>query len=133
MKKLSILLFFVALIATSASAQIYSTKGKDTSTNVDTTYITYTSINSGVKGLQAAVTKVSGTPAGTILYQGTIDGANWVDATTDTFKLTNVALQTHVWAVSRTTYISYRAKIITSGTQVSVIQFSYCRRPDEGY
>lgn len=103
----------------------------DTNTNATTTYVTFASIKSKVKSFQATVTKISGTVAGTVLLQGTIDGSAWVDLNTDTLTLANQATNTKVWTITSTSYNSYRAKFTTTGTQVSYMTLAYMRRPDE--
>ena len=103
----------------------------DTTTNADTNYVTIKSVGSHVKAIQATVTKVSGTVAGTVILQGTVDGIAWVNVNTDTLTLTDQATNTKVWTISSTIYNSYRVQYKTSGTQVSYLNLSYLRRPDE--
>ena len=99
------------------------------SANADTLVISFTNIGSNVKSFQASVSRLSGTAAGTVILQGTVDG-NWVTLK-DTMTLSNQATNTKVWPICQTTYTSYRAYYIASGTQTSKLTFSYMRRPDE--
>ncbi len=101
----------------------------DTSVDADTLVISFTNIGSNVKSFQASVSRLSGTAAGTVILQGTVDG-NWVTLK-DTMTLSNQATNTKVWPICQTTYTSYRAYYIASGTQTSKLTFSYMRRPDE--
>ncbi len=129
MKKV-ILILIAAFGLTTIKAQVRYTSSPDTNTNATTSYVTFASINSKVKGIQASVTKVSGTVGGTVILQGTIDGTLWVTVS-DTLTLTNTATQSKVWVLSATSYNSYRAAFTTTGTQVSFLKLSYLRRQDE--
>lgn len=103
----------------------------DTTSNADTNYVYIKSVGSHLKAIQATVTKVSGTVAGTVILQGTVDGIAWVNVNTDTLTLTDQATNTKVWVLTSTSYNSYRVQYKTSGTQVSYLNLSYMRRPDE--
>lgn len=104
----------------------------DTSTNSDTISIAYNSIGSRVKAFQASVYKVSGTVTGYVLLRGTVNGTDWFDVNTDTLTNTNQATNKKVWLITATNFNSYRAEYrVASGTQVSILSFSYVRRPDE--
>lgn len=130
------LLFLIAALTFAVAAQAQSTgkrtiSAKDTNTNATTTYVTYAGVGEKVKSFQVAVTKISGTVAGTCLLQGTVDGTNWVDVNTDTLTLANQTTNTKVWIISATSYYSYRLKFTTTGTQVSSAIFTIMRRPEE--
>jgi len=103
----------------------------DTTTNADTNYVTIKSVGSNLKSIQATVTKVSGTVGGTVILQGTVDGIGWVNVNTDTLTLSDQATNSKVWLITSTSYNSYRVQYKTSGTQVSYLNLSYLRRPDE--
>ena len=70
--------------------------------------------------IQTVLTKVSGTPTGNIIPQGSIDGTNYVDISTDTLKLANQTTNTKIWTFDKTRYLYYRvASTATSTTQQS--------------
>ena len=101
----------------------------DTTVNIDTAAIFFIGIGGKVKSFQASVVKVSGTVSGKVYLQGTVNGNDWVNL--DSLTATNVSLSTKVFPISATTYYSYRAYYVTTGTQMSYITFSYLRRQDE--
>lgn len=117
--------------ASAQSPQRVTKVAPDTAINADTVIITYQMIPGAIKALQAVVTKVSGTVAGNLYLDGTIDGINWEAADTATVIVPNVARTVKVWKLPATYYYSYRVRYITTGTQRSVLSFSYMRRPDD--
>lgn len=134
------ILFISALALTLAPAFAQNVSSKpervvkvstDTSTNADTVAVTFSGLSGDVKSFQATVTKLSGTAAGGVYLQGTINGSDWVNIGTNDTLVVNATSQTKVWTLSATSYHSYRAWYKTTGTQTSVISFSYLRRPDE--
>lgn len=126
-KLLFILLAAVAMITAKAQVRVVSLP--DTNVNAVTSYINYNTVQSKVKAFQASVKKVSGTVAGKVYLEATVDGGQWVKL--DSLVLTDVAAQTKVFPISATSYNSYRANFSTTGTQVSYLIFSMLRRPDE--
>lgn len=69
--------------------------------------------------IQAVFTKSSGTPTGNVLPQGSLDGINFVDISTDTLKLANQTTNQKIWVFNKTDYLYYRtAATATSATQV---------------
>jgi hypothetical protein len=133
MKKLLFASLAIVCLATTAIAQKPFRTVKDTviNTNADTSNVTISNVEGGLKGLQATVIKTSGTVAGRVILQGSIDNVAWVDVNTDTLTLSNTASQSKVWAITNASYMSYRVEFITSGTQVSYIIFSAVRRPED--
>jgi len=125
-----IFILLAVVLAASTQAQVRYVSAPDTNTNATTSYVTFNSIGSNLKGIQASVTKISGTVGGTVILQGTVDGTLWVTVS-DTLTLTNTATQSKVWVLSATSYNSYRAAFTTTGTQVSYLKLSYLRRQDE--
>lgn len=123
-----LLIAVFAFIAPSAQAQssvlISST---DTLSNTDTAYISLPTATGGyyAVGIQAVVSKVSGTVAGTAIIQGSLDGVNYVDIGTDTLTFTNVTTNTKVWAITPSVYQYHRVKFISSGTVVAVPKVRY--------
>jgi uncharacterized membrane protein len=130
-KKLIFLLMSVLGLLSVAQAQtpISSKATGDTATDATTKYVSTGVAFKDMVGIQVIVTKVSGTVAGTVLLQGTIDGTNYVDVNTDTLTLTNQATNTKVWALSSVPYRIYRVKLTTTGTQVSIPSIAWLRRP----
>jgi len=103
--------------------------GTATLTNADTVELSQT-----VKGVyetisfQPVITKYSGTVAGTVLLQGSVDGTNFVNLNTDTLTLTNVTTNTKVWTVEGSNYYYYKVLAITTGTlsaQIKCLVFPY--------
>lgn len=77
--------------------------------------------------LQVVITKISGTVAGTVTIQGSVDGTNYVtvnsgfiDATTHT--ATNVATSTKMFTITGSPYKYYRASYTGSGTMSATIK-----------
>jgi len=64
---------------------------------------------------------VSGTPAGTIALEGSIDGVNWSGTMGTAFTITDVATQVASFTVVPSTYQYYRIVVTPSGTQSSRI------------
>lgn len=130
MKKfLSVLLIAaLAFIAPQANAQSsVLVSSTDTLTNADTVYISLPTATGGyyAVGIQAVVSKVSGTVAGTAIIQGSLDGTNYVDIGTDTLTFTNVTTNTKVWAITPSVYQYHRVKFLSSGTVVAVPKVRY--------
>jgi hypothetical protein len=130
MKKLLSVLLIAALafIAPQANAQSsVLVSSTDTLTNADTVYISLPTATGGyyAVGIQAVVSKVSGTVAGTAIIQGSLDGTNYVDIGTDTLTFTNVTTNTKVWAITPSVYQYHRVKFLSSGTVVAVPKVRY--------
>lgn len=118
------------LLFAGAQAQSRNISAMDTLTNTDTSYINFKGIGSHLKGLQMTALKISGTVAGKIYLQGTIDGLAWNNI--DSLVLANSAgYQTKFVAVSGTSYFSYRSTSITTGTQSFSHTLASVRRQDE--
>lgn len=116
MKIIAFLLAFMAL-ALGSHAQSMLTPALDTNTNATTRYI-YTSTlpsSSGNLSFQYVGTKVSGTVAGTVKLQGSLDGVNYV-AETDTLALADVSLNTKLWDISDKKRMKWRLAVTTTGT-----------------
>lgn len=133
MKRLLIaLMFFAALFAvTPAQSQATMTLSDDTLVNAVTEYATL-QLNepADLLSISYVLTKVSGTVAGTVLAQGSIDGTNYVNISTDTLTLANAATNVHIWTFVKSPYKYYRTKAATTGTQVSVQAAKlYTRKP----
>jgi hypothetical protein len=152
MKKFLLLAFLactVSIIAPSivksndAGAQIVITltpiAANDTLTDADTADIyistglgsTTTAIADNIsRSVQILFTKLTGTAAGDVFLQGTIDGTNWVTINTDT--LTTSTTQVFVYSMRSSNgdliYKQYRARVITEGTVTAIPKAYYLRR-----
>lgn len=133
MKKYLILIACALLLACNVSAQstvftmtrsgdtVVNTANKVCSLKVARTYRS--------TSIQVVVTKVSGTVAGTVTMQGSLDGVTWVTLDTAcmategpaTFVTTNVASQSKVFLINSSPYYWYRASYTGSGTMAAII------------
>lgn len=100
----------------------------DTATNTGTTYLQITLSNYYEKvSFQPVVTKVSGTAAGTVTLQGSVDGTNYVTVNTSyssaqTMSVTNVTTSTALLTVTSSPYRYYRLSYTGSGTMVCTLR-----------
>lgn len=101
----------------------------DTLSNTDTLDVYYK-----VRGeyatisIQCKIVKVSGTVAGTVTLQGSVDGTNYetVDTMTMitdavTYTATNVATQTKTFIIDHNPYLYYKLRYIGSGTMAAIL------------
>ncbi len=97
----------------------------DTTTNTGTSYLTV-----GVSGwyntvtIQSVVTKISGTVAGTVTLQGSVDGTNYVTvnssyADVTSYSPTNVATSSNLFVVTGSPYRYYRLSYTGAGTMAA--------------
>lgn len=103
----------------------------DTVTNAGTEYVyVNTTANVSAYSLQFVGTKISGTVAGTVTLEVSVDGTNYVSIDTsatlkkgtDSYTNTNVTTNTFVWTVTKPAFLWYRFKVVGSGTMVQRIQ-----------
>ena len=129
MKKF-ILIAVLGLFSFAASAQVTSMTSQysqttDTVTNTGTKYmyITVPSSHENVS-IQSVVTKTSGTAAGYVYIQGSLDGVNYVGniATTDSAAVSNVTTNTAIFTMSSKQYKYYRLAYTGSGTMVCTLK-----------
>jgi len=130
MKKLFLFLALVIGLQTvthAQSATLMPLVAGDTLTNTDTLYkvITATAGYSAL-GIQPVVNKISGTVAGNVILQSSLDGVNYVN--TDTLALTDAAINTKLFSKVTTPFTYYRLRFITSGTQSYVPRIYYVLR-----
>ncbi len=128
MKKILVVLMALCTVFV-ATAQIRTISSRDTNTNATTSYVNIKSIASKVKSFQATVTKISGTVAGKVYLQGTVDGTAFI--TIDSLVLSDQAINSKVFPITSTLYNSYRGQFTSTGTQSSYLILSVLRRPDE--
>ena len=127
MKKL-VLLLVIVLGVIGAKAQTNFTNSGDTITNSGTVSATAEIKNAGGIGIQAVVTKISGTVAGTAVLQGSLDGSSYYTISTDTLTLSDVSSQTLIWTVSENYYINYKVLFTGSGTMSAKAEAFYRKR-----
>lgn len=102
----------------------------DTVTNTATGYVsTLTAMVNPAytTTVQIEIVKISGTVAGTVTLQGSLDGTNWSTATsgalaiTATYTATDVATQSKNWIIVNNPYKYYRATWTGTGTMSATI------------
>lgn len=100
----------------------------DTVTNTGTSYLQITLNNYYEKiEFQPVITKVSGTAAGTVTLQGSIDGTNYVTVSSDyssarTLSVSNTTTNTALFVVTSSPYKYYRLSYTGSGTMVCTMR-----------
>ena len=132
MKKLIFLLAIAFGLLSSVNIQaqttVYTmTHSGDTVTNTGTKTVDievknfYESVS-----VQLKITKISGTVAGTVTLQGSVDGSNYVTVdsgatitSAETFTATNVTTQTNIFIISGSPYRYYRMSYTGSGTMAA--------------
>ena len=127
MKKL-ILLLVVLFAGLGLSAQTNFTNSGDTITNSGTVSATAEIKNAGGVSIQAVVTKISGTVAGTAVLQGSLDGSTYYTFAADTLTLSDVSSQTLIWNVAENYYINYKVLFTESGTMSAKAEAFYRKR-----
>ena len=127
MKKL-ILLLVVLFAGLGLSAQTNFTNSGDTITNSGTVSATAEIKNAGGVSIQAVVTKISGTVAGTAVLQGSLDGSTYYTFAADTLTLSDVSSQTLIWNVAENYYINYKVLFTGSGTMSAKAEAFYRKR-----
>jgi adenylyl- and sulfurtransferase ThiI len=129
MKKIiCFLLSAVLLIATQSQAQVYSSTlaAGDTVVDAGTAAKTF-NISGDYKGIvvNPIFTKISGTVAGTIKLQGSLDGSTYTDVASQTFTATNIATGQTLWYVSAPLARYYKITWTGTGTMSAVLSYKY--------
>lgn len=97
----------------------------DTATNTGTAYVELAITKTWSKiSVQAVVTKISGTVAGNVLLQASLDGVNYKDISTDTLSNSDQTTNTKIWIVEGSPYAYYRLLLTGSGTMAATIKGS---------
>jgi hypothetical protein len=91
--------------------------------------ISWANVASNVKGLQYTYTETSGTTAGKVILEGTINGT-WVPIDSITLA-DNATAQTLYKAVINTNYKGYRFRNTNTSSATGGVVASYLRRTDE--
>lgn len=133
MKKIFAILLMAAFTIAATSFPAAEVKAQSikltakTITGVDT--ITFTNVPSKVKAFQYTYTETSGTSAGLVILEGTINGT-W--KALDTLTLSDVTTaQTRVYTVTSTSYLSYRYRNTNTSAATGAVRAAYIRRTDE--
>ena len=133
MKKLILfsILFVFSFIAVKAQT-ITMTASGDTVVNAGTKACSLKVANPYHQvSIHALMTKISGTVAGTLTLQGTVDGVTWVTvdsalyagtATASTFTATNVASQSKIWIVNNSPYLWFKLTWTGTGTMSATLK-----------
>lgn len=123
MKKLLFIAFMFAGIAAHAqkgSGVVLPLAVGDTIKNTGTVskYLTFTGGYNGTS-VQVVLNKISGTGAGTVQLQGSVDGVNYVNLGS-AFTITDVATQSQVFYV--TNPLPYKIKVLCTGSGTEAVQ-----------
>ena len=134
MKKLLSLLMITAFTfaANNVLAQTNVKSLVTQSSNAVSDTILFNRVVSRINGFQITVQKNTGTVAGKIYFEGSLDGIGW--ARIDSIALADAAINTKVFPIQRsvgTAYLHYRFNTAPAGTQTSTITATYIRRTDE--
>lgn len=110
------MLFALVAFAATSSAQVVASTA-DTLTNTDTASIVKMTNQDAYLcySMQAVVTKISGTLAGTVQLEGSNDGTNYVE-TGDSLTLVDGAVFSGLINTSTKQFKYYRAKVYQSGS-----------------
>lgn len=91
------------------------TTAKDSLVDAENLLINIVIGGNDVTGIHCTGTRASGTLAGTVILQGSLDGTNW--ANVDTFTLSNAAYMIATFPIQyKLPYVRYRLSVTTSGT-----------------
>jgi len=123
MKKLFSLMLLVSItfISTRARAQYVERQTVDSVMANGTQYVTFSSTKSGTTGFQLTAIKKSGTVAGTLTLEQSIDtiptlGTRvWRQVGSQSFTLTDVATQGDIFPITVQSGNGYRFKLVTTG------------------
>lgn len=129
MKKMILIVLVALSFAFNTNAQVYSTSVAlgDTVVNTATVSKQFTaSAGYSAIGVQAIITKISGTVAGTATFQGSIDNTNW-ETIGSAYTITD-ASQAKAFTQIGNPYQYYRVKFTGSGTMSASVRIYYVLR-----
>jgi len=131
MKKL-ITLIAVLLFVVTASAQTFNQATVwtvDTLTNSETAYLTLPKVSRSVESISGLVLAetVTGTAAGTIILQGSLDGTTYQTLTAETGLITFMVNDTttivdnavFAWNIYKPAFLYYRMGLVQTGTSTT--------------
>lgn len=129
-------LIAVLLMGYAATAQSSSSPALDTVADAGTVVLSQpsTSYFSGTDGtftVGFSFKKITGTPAGYAVIQTKVSGNVWVPLTkssADSFLITNVDSNQHVWFVTGKKTNSIRVNVVGSGTQSTSVKADFIKK-----
>jgi len=125
MKKIIFISMFLLAFTLGKAQNVITTMTGSGDTLVNTTadgVVTNVLFNHKSVSVQAVVTKIGTyTIAGTALLQGSIDGVNYKDISTDTLTLANQTTNTKIWIVDDSPYYYFKVLFTGSGTMQAKI------------
>jgi hypothetical protein len=130
MKKLIYILLSAVLLSATmeTQAQVYQSTlaAGDTVVDAGTAAKTF-NISGDFKGIvvNPIFTKISGTVAGTIKLQGSLDGSTYTDVASQTFTATNIATGQTLWYVTAPLARYYKITWTGTGTMSAVLSYKY--------
>jgi hypothetical protein len=96
--------------------------GTTTNTNAETEYLStgQWNGNSGTITMQVVISRTSGTLAGTVTPEYSLDGTNFIAIPgTSAFNMTNAASNSQIWSITDRKALYYRLNVTTTGTVVA--------------
>jgi len=124
MKKLFLLLFMFASFGVFAQAKAPAALTNSAAAIVDAGIVTAPvtlTYDAATVTFQTLVTKVSGTVAGVVKIQGSLDGTTWFNATTDSLALQNLTTNQYKTIITNNPWYYYRVYAKGSGTMNATI------------
>lgn len=111
-------------ISFAASAQVLTmTHNGDTVVNAATKNLDLTLSGSFANvAIQVVVLKISGTVAGTVTLQASLDGTTFINIGADVLTNSNQTTNTHFWNVAPSPYLYYRLACVGSGTMSASVR-----------
>lgn len=104
---------------------------RDSVVNAQTRNVSWASTADGMKGIQLTAVKVSGTVSAYAVLETKIDtvASLWnIVNNSDTAFLTDQAAQAHIWPIDNHYGNSYRARIVSTGTQKFYVYLTLLKR-----
>jgi hypothetical protein len=128
MKKLFFAVIATAFMITGFNAQAQTIKSTTkTITAADT--LSFSNVGTHLKAFQYTYTETSGTSAGKVYLEGTINGTYVL---LDSLTLADVTTaQTKVFPITAETYLSYRFRNTNTSSATGTVKAYYIRRTDE--
>ncbi len=72
--------------------------------------------------IEVVVTKISGTVAGSVVLQASIDGTNYYNISTDSLNNTDVTTNKKIWVLSGSQYLYYKVYQVGAGTMAASVK-----------
>jgi len=118
-----------AQTTTPGRATVLALKAGDTTVNTGTSTRVFPVLTAGYEGvvIQDVITKQSGTGAGTVQLQSSLDGTNWVNLGS-AYTITNVATQSAIFYVNNPVPVYLQLLVTGSGTESILNTYKYVYR-----